>query len=223
MDPLETAKIKLIMELRHQGITDALVLKAIENTPRDEFIPAALRTQAYDNQPLPIGCDQTISQPYIVAFMTQHLQLDKTMTVLEIGTGSGYQAAVLSRLCRRVYTIERHRPLMHEAEAQFRAQGLHNITTRVGDGYKGWPETAPFDRILVTAAAPEPPEALIAQLTVGGFMLIPVGPHWEGQQIQRITRTETGTETEDLLPVRFVPLLPGMEPVAGNNSTGGGE
>lgn len=222
MDPLETAKIKLIMELRRQGITDAVVLKAIENTPREEFLPAALRMQAYDNQPLPIGCDQTISQPYIVAFMTQHLKLDRSMVVLEIGTGSGYQAAVLSRLCRRVYTIERHRPLMREAQARFQAQGLHNITTRVGDGYKGWPEAAPFDRIVVTAAAPEPPEALIAQLAVGGFMLIPVGPQWQGQQIQRITRTETGIETEDLLPVRFVPMLPGVERAAGNNGTGDG-
>ena len=222
MDPLETAKIKLIMELRSQGITDAAALKAIENTPREEFVAPAQRAQAYDNQPLPIGCAQTISQPYIVAFMTQHLRLGKSMVVLEIGTGSGYQAAVLSQLCRRVYTVERHRPLMREAEARFRELGLHNITTRVGDGYKGWPEAAPFDRIVVTAAAPEPPETLIAQLAVGGCMLIPVGPQWEGQQILRMTRTETGTETEALLPVRFVPMLPGVERGTGENGAGGG-
>ena len=219
MSDLETARIKLIMELRRQGITDSNVLKAIERTPRELFVPEALRDHAYDNSPLPIGSGQTISQPYIVAFMTQQLRLDKRMVVLEIGTGSGYQAAVLAGLCRRVYTIERHRPLMREAEKVFEQLNLHTISTRVGDGYKGWPEQAPFQRIIVTAAAEEPPQALVDQLTVGGFMLIPIGPVWAGQQIVRVTRTETGHETENLLDVRFVPMVEGIA-ISGRDDAG---
>lgn len=210
MPDLETAKIKLIMELRRQGITSRAVLMAIEQTPREIFMPDALRERAYENIALPIGSGQTISQPYIVGFMSQHLQLNKRMVVLEVGTGSGYQAAILARLCRRVYTIERHRPLLRGAEACFAQLGLHTISTRLGDGYKGWPEQAPFQRILVTAAAEFPPPALMEQLAVGGFMLIPIGPTWDEQNIVRITRTESGYDTQELIAVRFVPMLPGI-------------
>ena len=210
MHKLEAAKIKLVMELRRQGVTNSAVLVAMERTPREMFVPPALRQSAYENTALPIGCGQTISQPYIVGFMTQELRLDKRMIVLEIGTGSGYQAAVLARLARRVYTIERQRPLLRAAQACFDALGLYNITTRVGDGYKGWPEQAPFKRILATAAALTPPPALLEQLAVGGFMLIPIGPTLEAQEIVRITRTASGYESEALLPVRFVPMVSGI-------------
>ena len=210
MRDLEPDRIKLIMELRRQGITNPQVLAAIERTPREIFVPEALRNQAYENTALPIGNGQTISQPYIVGFMSQELRLDKRTVVLEIGTGSGYQAAVLARLCRRVYTIERHRPLLIRAEKCFTGLGLHSISTRLGDGCKGWPELAPFQRILVTAAAETPPPVLLEQLAVGGFMLIPVGEKAGSQNIQRITRTESGYDTEELLPVRFVPLVRGI-------------
>ena len=210
MPDLEPAKIKLIMELRRQGVTSPAVLMAIERTPRELFLPEAMRASAYENTALPIGQGQTISQPYIVGFMSQELKLNKRLVVLEIGTGSGYQAAVLARLCRRVYTIERHRSLLQSAEAIFRELGLHTISTRLGDGYKGWPEQAPFQRIIVTAAAPEPPPLLLEQLAIGGFMLIPIGPTWDTQNIVRITRRESGYDTQELLPVRFVPMVPGI-------------
>jgi protein-L-isoaspartate(D-aspartate) O-methyltransferase len=207
---LEAAKISLIMELRRQGVTNRAVLMAIERTPRELFIPEALRGRAYENNALPIGQGQTISQPYIVGFMSQELKLNKRLVVLEIGTGSGYQAAVLARLCRRVYSIERHRSLLQSAEAVFRELGLHTISTRLGDGYKGWPEQAPFQRIIVTAAASEPPPLLLEQLAVGGFMLIPIGEDREAQNIVRITRSESGYDMQELLPVRFVPMVPGI-------------
>ncbi len=210
MRDLEPAKIKLIMELRRQGVTNRAVLVAIERTPRDIFVPEALRQRSYENIALPIGQGQTISQPNIVGFMSQELQLNKRMVVLEVGTGSGYQAAVLARLCRRVYTIERHRSLLQSAETCFRELGLHTVSTRLGDGYKGWPEQAPFLRILVTAAAQKPPPLLLEQLAVGGFMLIPIGPTWDTQNIVRITRGESGYDTHELLPVRFVPMVHGI-------------
>lgn len=210
MPDLEAAKISLIMELRRQGVTNRAVLMAIERTPRELFMPEALRERAYENTALPISQGQMISQPYIVGFMSQELKLSKRLVVLEIGTGSGYQAAVLARLCRRVYTIERHRSLLQSAEAVFRELGLHTISTRLGDGYNGWPEQAPFQRILVTAAAEVPPPVLLEQLAVGGFMLIPIGPTWDTQNIVRITRGESGYDTQELLPVRFVPMVPGI-------------
>ncbi len=210
MHDLEAAKISLVMELRRQGVTNRAVLMAIERTPRELFMPEAMRERAYENNALPIGQGQTISQPYIVGFMSQELKLNKRLVVLEIGTGSGYQAAVLARLCRRVYTIERHRSLLQSAEAVFHALGLHTISTRLGDGYKGWPEQAPFQRIIVTAAAPEPPPLLLEQLAVGGFMLIPIGEDRDAQNIVRITRRESGYDTQELLPVRFVPMVPGI-------------
>lgn len=203
------SKIRLVMELRKQGIADRRVLAALERVPREQFVPTAFGTEAYDNIPLPIGQGQTISQPYVVAFMTQALEVGERMKVLEIGTGSGYQAAVLSRLCRRVCTVERFKSLLREAEERFRAQGLHNITTRHGDGYKGWPELAPFERIIVTAAAPDLPPALVDQLAVGGVMIAPL--HVDGEQmLVKVTRDEQGVHTENLLAVRFVPLVEGV-------------
>ena len=207
----EEQRIALIMELRREGIHDTRVLSAIERVPREAFVPEALKAQAYANVALPISSGQTISQPYVVAYMTQALELGERSKVLEIGTGSGYQAAVLARLCRRVYTIERHRELLREAEKRFRTLGLHNITTRLGDGNKGWPEQAPFERIIVTAAAVEVPRTLCQQLSDGGAMIIPVGDR-SGQEIWRIRRQADAFETDRLLPVRFVPLVEGLPP-----------
>jgi protein-L-isoaspartate(D-aspartate) O-methyltransferase len=202
-------KIRLIMELRQNGIRDARVLGAIEKVPRDKFVLPQFLDQAYDNNALPIAQGQTISQPFVVAFMTEVLEVGERMRVLEIGTGSGYQTAVLAHLCRRVYTVERYRSLLREAEARFAELGLHNITTRYGDGAEGWPEQAPFDRILVTAAAYKTPPALIEQLAMDGVMVIPIGDD-RAQDVVRIRRGEGGLEHETLLPVRFVPLLTGV-------------
>lgn len=203
-------KIRLLMELRSQGITDTQVLAAIERIPRERFVPDLFKPQAYENIALPIGSGQTISQPYIVALMTQALGLGERVKVLEIGTGSGYQAAILSRLARRVYTIDRYRALVREAENLFAELRIPNITTRVSDGTKGWPEQAPFPRIIVTAAAPAVPETLADQLAPGGILVIPVGREGEDQEVLRIRRGEDGFTEEHLTPVRFVPLLPGI-------------
>jgi protein-L-isoaspartate(D-aspartate) O-methyltransferase len=202
--------IRLIIHLRQAGITDTDVLSAIERTPRDLFVPPSFHDKAYEDQALPIGLGQTISQPYIVAYMTQALDLDDRMNVLEIGTGSGYQAAVLARLARRVYTIERHRPLMELAEKRFEELKLRNITTLVGDGMKGWPGENEFDRIIVTAAVGDkPPAALLAQLKIGGVMIIPVGEQSETQFLKRYKKESDDVfAVQNLMPVRFVPLLP---------------
>jgi protein-L-isoaspartate(D-aspartate) O-methyltransferase len=201
--------IRMIMALRNAGITDTAVLGAMERIPREIFIPEAMQDQAYEDIALPIGRGQTISQPYIVAAMTAALELNDRHKVLEIGTGSGYQACVLAKLCRRVYTIERHRPLLQGAEQIFTHLRLHNITAIVGDGMKGWPQQAPFDRIIVTACAAErPPQALLDQLAVGGIMIIPVGRPG-GQVLRRyIKESEEAYAVMDLMAVRFVPLLP---------------
>jgi protein-L-isoaspartate(D-aspartate) O-methyltransferase len=210
---IDARKIRLIMQLRRSGVTDTAVLAVIERLPREMFVPRSFLDQAYEDMALPIGSGQTISQPLVVAMMTQALELHDRLKVLEIGTGSGYQAAVLSRLVRRVYTIDRHRALLHEAEARFTQLGFHNITTRAGDGTKGWPEQAPFDRILVTAAADgDIPKTLTDQLALGGIMIVPLGNDRRDQRVYRVRRTETGLQREELWPVRFVPLLP--EPVA---------
>lgn len=206
---IEARKIRLVMSLRRSGVTDAKVLGAIERVPRELFVPDAFQDQAWEDTALPIDLGQTISQPLVVALMTQALELNDRVKVLEIGTGSGYQAAVLARLVRRVYTVERLKPLLQEAEKRFHALRLHNITTRHGDGTRGWKEQAPFPRIIVTAAAgPEPPKDLTDQLAVGGVMVIPLGGDYGEQRIVRIRRSETGLHREDLWPVRFVPLLP---------------
>lgn len=209
---IQSQRIELIMKLRRQGITDARVLGAIEKVPRDLFVAAPFGDQAWDDTALPIECGQTISQPYVVAFMTQALDVGPRMKVLEVGTGSGYQAAVLSHLCRRVYTIERYKTLLREAEARFRALDLHNITSKSGDGSKGWPEQAPFDRIIVTAAAENLPESLTSQLKIDGSMIIPIGRSTGDQKLFRIRRTDDGVISEELLPVRFVPLVEGALP-----------
>ena len=203
-------KIELIMALRNQGIRDQAILEAIERTPREMFLGPSFQPMAYADQALPIACGQTISQPYVVAFMTDKLKLNDRLKVLEIGTGSGYQTAILSALCRRVYTIERYRTLAKEAEERFKQLGLANITQMVGDGYKGWPKQAPFERIIVTAAAREVPKALADQLAIGGIMIIPLEEGPMHQELFRITRDDNGFVHERLLPVRFVPLVEGV-------------
>ena len=207
----EAQKIRLIMDLRRQGISNNDVLSAVERVPREMFVPEAMRAEAYENIPLPISQGQTISQPFIVAYMTQALCLGGRNRILEIGTGSGYQAAVLAQLSRRVCTVERYRTLLRQAETCFEALKLHNITTRLGDGGKGWPELAPFARIIVTAAAPAMPQSLAEQLDDGGIMVVPVGKSGE-QALYRITRQGQELKEERLLDVRFVPLVEGMPP-----------
>lgn len=198
------------MELRNRGIRDMKVLEALETTPREEFVDGNFADQAYRDLSLPISCGQTISQPYIVALMTEQLALNSRSKVLEIGTGSGYQAAVLSKLCRRVYTIERFRSLSVSAKARFEKLSIRNITTLVGDGYKGWPQQAPFEHIIVTAAAPQVPEALLEQLAVGGIMVIPVDEGGGNQALLKIVHDADGFHESRLLRVRFVPMLHGV-------------
>ncbi|MSP83972.1 MAG: protein-L-isoaspartate(D-aspartate) O-methyltransferase [Alphaproteobacteria bacterium] len=204
---LDVTRIRLVMDLRSAGVTDVTVLSAIERTPRELFVPEALRDQAYENTALPIACGQTISQPLVVGTMTQELHLNRRMTVLEIGTGSGYQAAILARLCRRVYTIEVHRVLYEDALERFRALQLNNITARLGDGGKGWPEAAPFDRVLLTCAAEEIPQVLLDQLRPDGMMILPLGGQGRVQELMRVTRSGDKVVTERLADVRFVPLV----------------
>ncbi|MEQ8248814.1 MAG: protein-L-isoaspartate(D-aspartate) O-methyltransferase [Alphaproteobacteria bacterium] len=213
----DARKIRLIMELRQQGISDTKVLSAIERVPREIFVSPSFVDQAYENTALPIEEGQTISQPYVVAFMTQALDVHPRQRVLEIGTGSGYQAAVLAKLCRRVFTVERYRSLLRRAEEKFKRARINNIVARLGDGALGWPELAPFDRIIVTAAAPEVPSALKEQLSdKGGILIVPVGRDSQAQQIVRIVRNGEAFTSEELLPVRFVPLVAGV--VRDNNS-----
>ncbi len=195
------------MELRQAGIQDTDVLAAIEQTPREIFVPTSFQEEAYENTALPIACGQTISQPLVVAMMTEALEPGKRLRVLEIGTGSGYQTAVLTRLFRRVYTVERYADLLGAAQRRFDALGLHTITTRLGDGAKGWPEQAPFDRILVTAGAEEIPPALLEQLADGGVLVIPIGCAGDHQYLERIRKNGDDIEQEDLGLVRFVPLV----------------
>jgi protein-L-isoaspartate(D-aspartate) O-methyltransferase len=203
-------KLRLLMELRRAGIGDARVLGAIEKTPREKFVSASFEDRAYDNVALPIGNSQTVSQPYVVALMTESLELRERQKVIEIGTGSGYQTAVLACLCRRVFSIERHRELLRDAERRFEQLRLRNIVCRFGDGTKGWPEHAPYERVLVTAAAPEVPSALADGLAPGGVLVVPVGKDHHDQQLVRIRRTDEGFATEDLGLVRFVPLVAGL-------------
>jgi len=207
-------KVQLIMTLRKQGIRDLRVLDAIERTPREAFVEQPFLEDAWSDQSLPIACGQTISQPFVVAFMTQTLKVGDRMKVLEIGTGSGYQTAILSCLARRVYTVERFRSLLRGAEERFRMLHLHNITTIAADGTRGWPKQAPFERIIVTAAAKIVPQPLLDQLGDGGIMVIPVEVEPGRQEIQRIVKHGETIDIAGLLPVRFVPLLDGMPPEA---------
>jgi protein-L-isoaspartate(D-aspartate) O-methyltransferase len=203
-------QLRLLMELRRNGIGDTRVLGAIEKTPRELFVPAEFQDQAYENVALPIGHGQTISQPLVVALMTEKLEVGERHIVFEVGTGCGYQTAVLARLCRRVFSIERQRDLLREAERRFAALRLNNITCRYGDGSKGWPEPRGFDRIIVTAAAPEIPSLLADSLPEGGILVAPVGEDHRDQQLVRLRRRENGFTTEHLGPVRFVPLIVGL-------------
>jgi len=205
----EARKIRLIMGLRGRGITDRAVLGALERVPRELFVDAAFLDQAWEDRALPIAAGQTVSQPYIVAVMTQALELTDRTKVLEIGTGSGYQAAILARIARRVYTVERHAELLHVAEKRFAQLKLHNLHTRHGDGWKGWAEQAPFEAIIVTAAASEPPAALLDQLGEGGRMLVPIGISSGIQSLVRYRRRDGVIEQEKLMDVRFVPLVRG--------------
>ena len=201
----ESERLRMVNEqLKARDIRDARVLDAIQRIPRHLFVPDWLRSRAYDDTPLPIGYEQTISQPYIVAFMTEALDVEPSHRVLEIGTGSGYQAAVLGLLADRVYTMEIVEPLAVRARATLNALGHRNVEVRAGNGYLGWPEHAPYDRIMVTAAPEEVPSALVQQLKIGGVMAIPVGTRT--QQLRILRRTASGTETLRTLPVLFVPM-----------------
>ncbi len=210
--PLSAAerKMRFLFALRSRGITDNAVLSAMETVDRGQFLKGIFAERAYEDMPLPIACGQTISQPSVVGLMTQALMVQPRDTVLEVGTGSGYQAAILSHLARRVYTVDRYRRLVREAAETFRALGLVNITAMVADGSFGLPDQAPFDRILVTAAAEDPPGPLLAQLKIGGMMVLPVGQSDAVQTLIKVTRTPRGYDYDELRPVRFVPLVEGL-------------
>jgi len=202
--------MQFLLDLRQRGIMDASVLRAMDDVPREQFVMPNQTHSAYADRAMPIACGQTISQPYVVAYMTEQLRTEPQHCVLEIGTGSGYQAAVLSRLVSKVTSIERYRTLADTARAKLQALGYHNVDVIVGDGLLGAPDRAPFDRIIITAAAERIPDALVQQLALGGIMILPLGPHGAGQSLVRLTRTEQGVDREDLIGVRFVPLLPGQ-------------
>ena len=207
---LSERQMRFLFALRTRGVTDARVLTAMEKIDRGAFVRGLFASRAYEDMPLPISCGQTISQPTIVGLMTQALNVQPRDTVLEVGTGSGYQAAILSQLARRVYTVDRHRRLVREAQDVFRDLGLVNITAFVADGSRGLPEQAPFDRIIVTAAAEDTPGPLLAQLKLGGIMVLPVGQSDAVQSLIKVTRLESGYDYEELRAVRFVPLVEGL-------------
>jgi len=203
-------RMQFLLALRKRGIGDAAVLRAMDEVPRDLFVERPFAESAYADQALPIACGQTISQPYVVAYMTEQLGVRPEHRVLEIGTGSGYQAAVLSRLAAQVVSIERYRTLAETARARLAALGYNNVEVRVGDGLAGLPDDAPFDRIIVTAAAETIPQSLVDALAPGAVMVLPLGPHSGPQRLVKLTKGEQGIKQEDLIGVRFVPLLPGQ-------------
>jgi protein-L-isoaspartate(D-aspartate) O-methyltransferase len=212
-DDDETAaerKMRFLFALRSKGVTDARVLTAMERIDRGHFVRGLFAERAYEDMPLPIACGQTISQPSVVGLMTQALNVQPRDTVLEVGTGSGYQAAILSQLARRVYTVDRHKRLVREAAEVFRDLGLVNVVAMTTDGSFGLPDVAPFDRIIVTAAAEDPPGPLLSQLKIGGIMVLPVGQSDTVQSLIKVTRTETGFDYDELRAVRFVPLVEGL-------------
>lgn len=209
-DDIAERKMQFLFALRSKGVTDRRVLEAMEKTDRGPFVRGLFAERAYEDMPLPIACGQTISQPSVVGLMTQALTVSPRDKVLEVGTGSGYQAAVLSQLARRVYTVDRHRRLVREASDIFHEMNLTNITVMTADGSFGLPDQAPFDRIIVTAAAEDPPGPLLAQLKIGGIMVVPVGQSDTVQSLIKVTRSESGFDYEELRPVRFVPLLEGL-------------
>jgi protein-L-isoaspartate(D-aspartate) O-methyltransferase len=210
-DPFAEQRMEFLLAMRRRGIQDLRVLRALELVPRERFVEPEQVDLAYEDHALPIECGQTISQPYVVAAMTEALALEPTHKVLEIGTGSGYQAAVLAHLAGEVVTIERYRTLAETAERRLRALGLNNVTVIVGDGALGAPEHAPFDRIIVTAAAPDIPQTLVDQLVDNGILVVPVGPMGGVQSLLRIRKKPKGEglERQELMAVRFVPLVPG--------------
>ncbi len=203
-------QMKFLLDLRRRGIMDAAVLRAMEEVPREKFVMPEHARSAYADRAMPIHCGQTISQPYVVAYMTEQLGVQPHHRVLEVGTGSGYQAAILSRLAAKVTTIERYRTLADAARTRLKALRYDNVDVVAGDGVAGAPDRAPFDRIIVTAAAEAVPQALIDQLAVGGIMILPLGPQDDHQSLVKLTRTEQGVERTELIGVRFVPLLPGQ-------------
>jgi protein-L-isoaspartate(D-aspartate) O-methyltransferase len=203
-------RMEFLLTLRRRGIADQAVLRAMDEVPRERFVDAGFLRSAYADQALPIACGQTISQPYVVAYMTEHLAVQPDHRVLEVGTGSGYQAAVLSRLAREVVTIERYRTLADQAQERLRALGYDNVDVVVGDGFAGVPDRAPYDRIIVTAAAEIVPETLLDQLAENGVMILPLGSQNGSQHLIKLTKSQTGTRRENLIPVRFVPMLPGQ-------------
>jgi len=207
-DEFAASRLRMVREqIERRGVRDPAVLRAMSIVPRHRFVPDSMRHRAYEDGPLPIGEGQTISQPYIVAFMTEAIRPRPGDRVLEVGTGSGYQAAVLAALVSRVFSIEIRPDLADRARALLTELGCSNVEVRTGDGYAGWPEAAPFDSIMVTAAPDEVPERLIEQLRPGGSLVIPVGQEGGEQHLIRLTRTSTGVERETLLPVRFVPMI----------------
>ncbi|MEP2716451.1 protein-L-isoaspartate(D-aspartate) O-methyltransferase [Pseudophaeobacter sp.] len=208
--PDPETKMQFLFALRSRGVTDSRVLEAMEQVDRGPFVRGIFTERAYEDTPLPIACGQTISQPSVVGLMTQALQVSPRDTVLEVGTGSGYQAAILAKLARRVYTIDRHARLVREARMIFDTLQLPNVTSLVGDGSFGLPDQAPFDRIIVTAAAEDPPGPLLAQLKPGGIMVVPVGQSDAVQTLIRVRKSEDGLDYDELRPVRFVPLLEGL-------------
>jgi protein-L-isoaspartate(D-aspartate) O-methyltransferase len=203
-------RMEFMLSLRRRGISDQAVLRAMDEVPREHFVMPDFLDQAYGDQALPIACGQTISQPYVVAYMTEQLDVRPPNRVLEVGTGSGYQAAILSRLAREVVSVERYRTLAEAARTRLETLGYRNVEVVVGDGFAGVPSRAPFDRIIVTAAAEDVPQTLVDQLAEGGVMVLPVGPHSGPQQIVKLTKRKGELERSDLLTVRFVPLLPGQ-------------
>jgi protein-L-isoaspartate(D-aspartate) O-methyltransferase len=205
----KTERMEFMLMLRRRGISDRAVLRAMDDVPREYFVEQGYAGTAYTDQALPIACGQTISQPYVVAYMTEKLAVGPHHRVLEVGTGSGYQAAVLSRIAREVVTIERYRTLAETARIRLKTLGYHNVDVVIGDGLSGWPVRAPFERIIVTAAAEKIPEALVEQLAEGGIMILPLGPHGGAQELVKLTKRKDELDREDLIAVRFVPLLPG--------------
>ncbi len=206
----DVGRMEFLLTLRKRGIGDQAVLRALDEVPRERFVESDFTEIAYADQALPIACGQTISQPYVVAYMTEHLAVRPHHRVLEVGTGSGYQAAVLSRLAREVITIDRYRTLAEQARERLRVLGYDNVEVVVGDGLVGAPDRAPYDRIIITAAVDTLPQALIDQLADNGVMILPLGPQSGTQHIVKLTKTSTGIERENLIAVRFVPLLPGQ-------------
>jgi protein-L-isoaspartate(D-aspartate) O-methyltransferase len=206
----DDVRMEFLLTLRRRGISDQGVLRAMDEVPRDRFVEASFLDSAYADQALPIACGQTISQPYVVAYMTEQLVVRSHHRVLEVGTGSGYQAAVLSRLAREVVSVERYRTLADAARERLQSLGYNNVAIVAGDGFAGVPGRAPYDRIIITAAAETLPQSLLDQLAEGGMMILPLGSHEGSQHLIKLTKSETGTRRENLIAVRFVPMLPGQ-------------